>query len=160
MVRSLEDILRMIMSRNLNIHSNYWSSKRVLNLTKWLEFEHLEIFLPALKLLFTYSFEYFLLRLLSFIKSFDFKSLQLFEVIWNGSLMWFSLKSFFNLKRGVIIQRSKRNMLDNVISNILFPTVDTLNQVVFFWTFISFLFLCSYLLQSRVPHVLIKTTLS
>lgn len=148
------------MSRNLNIHSNYWSSKRVLNLTKRLEFEHLEIFLPELKLLFTYSFEYFLLRLLSFIKSFDFKSLQLLEVIWNGSLMWCSLKSFFNLKRGVIIRRSKRNTLDNVTSNILFPTVDSLNQVVFSWTFISFLFLCSYLLQSRVPHVLTKTTLS
>lgn len=75
MVRSIEGILRTIMSRNLNIHSNYRSFEHALNLTKGLEFEHLEIFLPALKLLFTYSFEYFLLRLLSFIKSFDFKSL-------------------------------------------------------------------------------------
>lgn len=81
MVRSIEGILRTIMPRNLNIHSNYWSSERALNLTKRLEFEHLEIFLPALKLLFTYSFEYFLLRLFSFIKSFDFKPLQLLEVI-------------------------------------------------------------------------------
>lgn len=160
MVRSIESILRTIMPKNLNIHSNYWSSERALNLTKRLEFEHLEIFLPALKLLFTYFFEYFLLRLFSFIKSFDFKLLQVLEVIWNGSLMWFSLKSFFNLKRGVIIHRSKKNMLNNVTSNILFPTVDFLNQVVCSWTFISSLFLCSYLLQSRVPHVLTKTTLS